>query len=74
MSIEQNVKAIQDGRRASRGLGKLLREFRRANGIDQVDMARRLGISSSYLCDIELGRRTLGPQKLARLQKVLADE
>ena len=42
-----------------------LRRARLQAGISQATLARQLGISPGYLCDVELGRRTL-PQSYCR--------
>jgi transcriptional regulator with XRE-family HTH domain len=44
-----------------------LREARLAAGLQQKDVAAALGISPSYLTDIELGRRQFPPERLASL-------
>src|SRR5690349_9914176 len=37
--------------------GQLLRSKREAKGISLTEMAKKMGISASYLSDVELGRR-----------------
>jgi predicted transcriptional regulator len=46
--------------------GKLLREMREAVGLQQRDVAARMGISASYLSDLELGRRQWHTQLVDR--------
>jgi transcriptional regulator with XRE-family HTH domain len=44
-----------------------LREARLTAGLQQKDVAKALGISPSYLTDIELGRRQFPAERLASL-------
>ncbi len=39
-------------------VGKKLRNTRRLEGLSQAKLAKKCGISASYLCDIENGRAT----------------
>ena len=48
-----------------------LRQLREENGFSQRDLARRLGICSSYICDFEKGRRSPTIRTLAPLAEVL---
>lgn len=41
---------------------KWLRTAREAANVAQSDLAKRLGYSAPYLCDIELGRRNCTPR------------
>lgn len=41
-------------------LGKELQKWRDDQGVSLSEMARDMGISPAYLCDIELGRRRIG--------------
>ncbi len=47
-----------------------LRRLRREHGMNQVDMARALGISASYANQIELGQRPLTASVLLQIAKV----
>ncbi|NEE34953.1 helix-turn-helix transcriptional regulator, partial [Streptomyces sp. SID7982] len=47
-----------------------LRRLRRERGMNQVDMARALGISASYANQIELGQRPLTASVLLQIAKV----
>jgi DNA-binding XRE family transcriptional regulator len=71
MTLQTEIETIKAGRRAGWRLGKLLREYRTEAGLTQAEMAKRLGISPAHLSDVELGRRALGIQKLAKLQSLL---
>ena len=52
-------------------LGDLLLSIREGEGWSQVEMAAKLGVSRSHLCDIEKHRKTLGPARAARFAAVL---
>ena len=52
-------------------VAKALRDARTAAGLQQQEVARVLGISPSYLSDMEQGRRQLGLRHLARLPPVM---
>ncbi|GAV21573.1 helix-turn-helix transcriptional regulator [Carboxydothermus pertinax] len=36
-----------------------LKQLRKANGLTQMEMAKKLGISDSYYCQIENGKRRM---------------
>lgn len=40
-------------------IGTVLAQARKAAGVQQKDLAQQLGMSPSYLCDLELGKRPL---------------
>src|SRR5262245_2124718 len=52
-------------------LGARLRRMRRAQRLSQAELARRLGISPSYLNLIEHNRRPLPAELLVRLHQLL---
>lgn len=52
-------------------LGDLLRSIREGEGWSQVQMAERLEISRSHLCDIEKQRKTVSPERAARFASIL---
>ena len=52
-------------------LGGLLESIRLGEEMSQVAFAKKLGISPSHLCDIEKGRKTVSPERAARLAKSL---
>ncbi|KAA3621991.1 MAG: ImmA/IrrE family metallo-endopeptidase [Proteobacteria bacterium] len=52
-------------------IGYRIRERRRELGVTQAAMARRLGISASYLNLIEANKRALGGELLGRLAELL---
>ena len=43
--------------------GKMLRAIRLCEESSQAEFAARLGVSKAHLCDIEKGRRTVGPAR-----------
>ncbi len=49
-----------------------MRRRRIAKGMTLRDLARRLGLTASYLCDLELGRRRWTATNLARYENGLA--
>ena len=40
--------------------------------MSQTAFARKLGISPSHLCDIEKGRKFVGPKRAARFARILS--
>ena len=42
-------------------IGAKMRSLREENGVTAREMARRLGLSAAYICDLELGRRRWNP-------------
>ena len=52
-------------------LANLLSTIRATDEISQSDLASRLGISKSHLCDIEKGRKAVSPERAARFAKEL---
>lgn len=51
--------------------GGMLKSFRIADEISQVDLAKTMNVSRAYLCDIEHGRRMVSLQKAAQFAKNL---
>jgi transcriptional regulator with XRE-family HTH domain len=47
-------------------LGSLLQTIRETDDYTQADLARRLGVSKSHLCDIEKGRKTVSPERASK--------
>lgn len=47
-------------------IGDRIRAYREARGLSQVELARELGITKSYLSHIEAGRRSL-PERMAEI-------
>ena len=47
-------------------LGNLISTIRETDEYSQIELAKRLGISKSHLCDIEKGRKVVSPERAAR--------
>jgi transcriptional regulator with XRE-family HTH domain len=52
-------------------LGELLASIREGETLTQVELAKKLGLSRSHLCDIEQGRKNLSPERAARYARIL---
>jgi transcriptional regulator with XRE-family HTH domain len=52
-------------------LGSLIESIRLGEEMSQTAFARKLGVSPSHLCDIEKGRKVVGPERAARFAKIL---
>lgn len=52
-------------------LGMAIRATREGEEISQAQFARRLGVTRSYLCDLEKNRKTVSPAKAAKFARVL---
>ena len=51
--------------------GQMLESLRLSEEISQAEFAKKLGISKSHLCDIEKGRKNVGPSRAAHFAKIL---
>lgn len=51
-----------------------LRQVRERAGLAQAELARRIGVDRSSLCNLESGKRKPRPGTLLRIVQVLADE
>ena len=52
-------------------LGGLIESIRLGEEMSQTAFARKLGVSPSHLCDIEKGRKVVGPKRAARFAMIL---
>lgn len=52
-------------------VGSTIREFRELRGLKPDEMANKVGISRSYLANIEAGRKRLTPELAARVAALL---
>jgi transcriptional regulator with XRE-family HTH domain len=52
-------------------LGMALEGLRRGDEMSQTEFAKKLGISSQKLCDLEKGRRNVSPERAAQLARRL---
>jgi transcriptional regulator with XRE-family HTH domain len=76
MSTKKNVNAkVIDKLESIAGkrltLGSLIKSIRLGEEMNQETFASLLGISKQYLCDIEKGRRIVGPKLAAKYAKIL---
>lgn len=53
--------------------GNMLWSIRKCEYITQTNFAKRLGISSQHLCDIEHGRKIVSPQLAAKYASILKE-
>ncbi len=54
-------------RLGKRTIGSFLRSWRLSQEITQADFARKIGVSRANLCDIEMGRKGVSPEKAAEI-------
>ena len=52
-------------------LGLALEALRRGDELSQAEFAKKLGLTSQKLCDIEKGRRQVSPERAAQFAKKL---
>lgn len=52
-------------------LGEAIRAIRQCDDIKQVDFAKKLGVTKSYLSDLENDRKEVSPRKAAEFAKIL---
>jgi transcriptional regulator with XRE-family HTH domain len=52
-------------------LGGLLESLRLGEELSLAKFAKKIGVSASHLCDIEKGRKFIGPERAARFAKIL---
>lgn len=52
-------------------VGLFLKAFREADGLSQIDFAKRLKLSRANLCDIEKERKFVSPERAAKIAKLL---
>jgi len=67
----ETLKFLEDLAGRPLTLGGLLESIRLSEELSQAAFAKKLGISSSHLCDIEKGRKVVSPERAARFAKVL---
>jgi transcriptional regulator with XRE-family HTH domain len=48
-----------------------IRATREGAGLSQAGLARKFGVTRSYLCDLEKNRKTVSPAKAAKFARVL---
>jgi transcriptional regulator with XRE-family HTH domain len=52
-------------------LGTLIEAIRRGEEATQVELAAKLGVTKSHLCDIERGRKLVSPERASRFAALL---
>jgi DNA-binding transcriptional regulator YiaG len=52
-------------------LGMAIRATREGEGLSQVAFAQRLGVTRSYLCDLEKNRKPVSPAKAAAFARAV---
>ena len=67
----KEVAALESLLGAPLTLGMALESLRRGEDMSQSEFARKLGLSSQKLCDIEKGRRHVSPERAALFAKRL---
>lgn len=55
-------------------LGKNIRKYRIKNNMSQVQLASKLVVANSFICDIEKGRSTPSMKLLKRIAEILEVE
>ena len=68
------LKFLEDTAGRPLTLGGLLESIRLGKAMSQAAFAKKLGISSSHLCDIEKDRKVVGPERAARFAAILAGD
>ena len=56
-------------RLGERTVAEFMRSWRLVHEVTQAEFARKLGISRANLCDIEMGRKGISPQRAADIAK-----
>ncbi len=69
MNTEKRALAVLAKQTGPLTFGMFLRAARTAMEVTQIEMARRLGISRSALCDIEKGRHLVSPELAVKIAK-----
>ena len=58
-------------RLGKRTVGSFLRSWRQSFELSQVEFAKKLGISRANLCDMEMNRKSVSPEKAAEIAKTI---
>ena len=69
----KNLFGTRDLERRLKGrtIRAFLRDWRRTHEMSQAAFARKLGMSRANLCDIERGRKGVGPEKAAEIAAIV---
>ena len=60
-----------EGRLGKRTVSAFLRSWRLSQEMSQSAFALKLGMSRANLCDIEMGRKGVSPEKVAQIAKII---
>jgi DNA-binding XRE family transcriptional regulator len=74
MSIEKKMPLYSEELRKKYGrisFGKFLVSWRKAEEMTQTQFAKKIGLSSANLCDLEQGRRIPSPSRAQKIAKKL---
>ncbi len=73
MSTRQKSAAVRflDSVAGPYTFGAMLAAYREGEELSQAEMANRLGVSRSHLCDIEKGRKHVSPSRAADFARTL---
>lgn len=76
MSINKNMKSLHSLDSLEKRLGKMtvggfLRSWRLSEELSQKAFAKKIKMSAANLCDIELGRKGVSPEKASQIAKIL---
>lgn len=70
VAIDMN-RALEDGEMDNTEFGRLVRQFRRARGLTQNQLADKLGISRPSLANIETGRQNVTLTRVVDFMRAL---
>lgn len=62
--------ALRGGVASPQALGRLLQQARMANGLSQQQIAEKLGISQSYVSELESGKTSLALMRIFEIMRL----
>jgi HTH-type transcriptional regulator/antitoxin HipB len=62
--------ALRGGVASPQALGRLLQQARLVNGLSQQQVAERLGISQSYVSELESGKTSLALMRIFEIMRL----
>ena len=65
------MKFLESLRGRALSFGRMIESIRQADEVGQAELAKKLGVSRMYLCDVEKGRRPVTVERAAQFAKVL---
>jgi len=74
MSIKKKSDAVKFLEKITGGpltLARLIHSIRQGEEMTLAEFSKKLGISRQHLCDIEKGRKVVGPERAAKFAKIL---